>query len=108
MSNLCLKLSNSGDTLKLRIPSLIRNKISGQNKYLGKVTSPKMSENQMGYRGSKSGILPVKEQRIDGSWFLNKNLRCILMGGESCYQIKILSKQLNKNKKTKKKFFYFS
>jgi len=26
-----------------------------------------MSENEMGYRGSKSGILPVKEQRVDGS-----------------------------------------
>jgi hypothetical protein len=55
----------------------------------------------MGYRGSKSGIFPVKEQRVDDSWLLankSKNLRCTLMGGESCYQIKILSKQLNKIK----------
>ena len=85
--NLCLKLSNSGDTLKLMIPSLIRKNFSGQNNYLGMVTSHKLSENEMGYRGSKSGILPVKEQRVDGSWFLIKrarSLRCTLKGGESC------------------------
>jgi len=27
-----------------------------------------MSENEMGYRGSKSEIMAVKEQRVDGSW----------------------------------------
>jgi len=62
------------------------------------VTSHKMIENEMGYRGSKSGIKPVKEQRVDGSWFLAsqaKNLRCTLMGFERSYQIKIHSKQLN-------------
>ena len=26
----------------------------------------------MGYRGSKSGIMPVKEQRVDDSWFIKK------------------------------------
>ena len=67
------------------------------------VTSHKMSENEMGYRGSKSEVwnpspnkISVKEQRVDGSWFLaNKarSLRCTLMGGESRYQIKIPSKQ---------------
>ena len=31
-----------------------------------------MSENKMGYRGSKSGIMPVKEQRVDDSWFIKK------------------------------------
>jgi len=31
-----------------------------------------MSENKMGYRGSKSGISPVKEQRVDGSWFIKQ------------------------------------
>ena len=31
-----------------------------------------MRETEMGYRGSKSGISPVKEQRVDGSWFINK------------------------------------
>ena len=61
----------------------------------------------MGYRGSKSKIYQypqpkdifVKEQRVDGSWGLlkyNKSLRCILMGFERSYQIKILTKQLNK------------
>jgi hypothetical protein len=39
----------------------------GHNNYLGKVTTHKMSENKMGYRGSKSGIMPVKEQRVDDS-----------------------------------------
>ena len=32
------------------------------------VTSLDMMETEMGDRGSKSGILPVKEQRVDGSW----------------------------------------
>ena len=101
ISNLCLKLSNSGDTLKLKIPNYGRKAICGQNNYLGMVKSHKMMETEMGYRGSKSGIMPVKEQRVDGSWFLAKkarSLRCILMGGESRYQVKILSKQLNKKR----------
>lgn len=57
-----------------------------------------MKETEKGYRGSKSGILPVKEQRVDGSWLLAKqarSLRYTLMGGESRYQVKIPSKQLN-------------
>jgi hypothetical protein len=66
-----LKLSNSGDTLKLMIPSCIRKYICGQNNYLGMVTSHKMNENEMGYRGSKSKFITqpnfVKEQRVDGS-----------------------------------------
>lgn len=45
----------------------------------------------------------VKEQRVDGSYcIISKSkimqLRCTLMGFERNYQIKILSKQLNKNK----------
>jgi len=68
------------------------------------VTNYKMSENEMGYRGSKSEIknpqlneISVKEQRVDGSYFRsNLKLRCTLMGFERNYQIKILSKQLNK------------
>jgi hypothetical protein len=70
------------------------------------VITQKMKETEMGYRGSKSEItelstvkiISVKEQRVDGSWFLAqqaRNLRCALMGGESRYQVKILSKQLN-------------
>jgi hypothetical protein len=66
-----------------------------------------MSENEMEYRGSKSVFIinAVKEQRVDGSWLLNKlaflirSLRCTLMGFERNYQIKILSKQLSKNKR---------
>lgn len=68
------------------------------------VTSHKISENVMGYRGSKSitdyntptghNSVIVKEQRVDGSWFVAnkaKNLRCTLMGFERNYQIKIPS-----------------
>jgi len=69
------------------------------------VTSHKMNENEMGYRGSKSPIFlreGVKEQRVDGSCFINKNknlmkLRCTLMGFERNYRIKFPSKQLIKN-----------
>jgi NADH:ubiquinone oxidoreductase subunit 4 (subunit M) len=94
-----VKLSNSGDFLKLMIPNNIRKSISGQNNYLDMVISHKMNENEMEYRGSKSGIIKmsVKEQRVDGSWFLTKklaiNLRCTLMGFERNYQVKIPSKQ---------------
>ncbi len=73
-----VKLSNSGDTLKLKIPNYSRNTISGQNNFLGMVISQKMNENEMGYRGSKSEIqnpipngISVKEQRVDGSCFIN-------------------------------------
>jgi len=48
------KLSNSGDTLKLMVPSCSRKAISGWNNYPGMVTSHEMNENEMGYRGSKS------------------------------------------------------
>jgi hypothetical protein len=97
----CLKLSNSGDALKLMIPSHNRKFMSGQNNYLGMVTSHKMIENEMGYRGSKSVLYnsAVKEQRVDGSWssynLNNSLLRYTLMGFERNYQIKVLSKQLN-------------
>ena len=77
------------------------------------VISQKMNENEMGYRGSKSEIqcpqpkeFSVNEQRVDGSYFgmlsfsllgagcsISK-LRCILMGCESSYQVKIPSNQL--------------
>jgi hypothetical protein len=69
------------------------------------VTSYNMNENEMDNRGSKSEIqrpepneISVKEQRVDGSWFLaNKarSLRYTLMDLERGYQIKIPSKQLN-------------
>ena len=60
-----------------------------------------MSENKTGYRGSKSVFNSVKEQRVDDNWCIkSKNisrmmqLRCILMGSEKNYQVKIPSKQL--------------
>ena len=60
-----------------------------------------MSENEMGYRGSKSVLVnkTVKEQRVDGSWSIKAKskqmlLRCTLMGFERNYQIKIPSKQI--------------
>ena len=80
------------------IPSYSRKAISGQNNYLGTVTSQEMNENEMGYRGSKSeNNLSVKEQRVDGGYCIKPmQLRCTLMGFERNYQIKIPSKQLNK------------
>jgi len=73
----------------------------GQNNYLGTVTSYMMNESEMGYRGSKSILVfntdIVKEQRVDGSYFgITPKLRCTLMGGESRYQVRILSNQKNK------------
>lgn len=68
-----LKLSNSGDTLKLLVPNYYRKVISGWTNHPCTVTSQKMNESEMGYRGSKSEInkrnkkISVKEQRADGS-----------------------------------------
>jgi hypothetical protein len=99
------KLSNSGDTLKLLIPSYWLIPVSGWSNYPCMVISQKMSENEMGYRGSKSEFLlpqpieiSVKEQRVDGSYFGSVSiprLRCTLTGGESRYHIKFPSKLLN-------------
>ena len=105
------KLSNSGDPLKLMIPSYSRKAVSGQNNYLGMVTSHKMMETEMGNRGSKSEFAgdalsghktnSVKEQRVDGSWsiiFAKSKLmllRCTLMGFERNYPVKIPTNQLN-------------
>ena len=63
----------------------------------------------MGYRGSNSEFLnpqpkeiAVKEQRVDGSWFINYtqkiNLRCTLMDFERYYQVKIPSNKIHNNK----------
>ena len=68
------------------------------------VTSHKMSENEMDYRGSKSEFqspqpkeISVKEQRVDGSYFgFFPKLRCTLTGFERSYQIKIPSNQFFK------------
>lgn len=83
------KLSNSGNTLKFKIPNIIWK--CGWVNYLGKVIMLKICENKMGNRGSKSIInnnqkfRVVKEQRVDGNWFVNPsliNLRCTLNGFE--------------------------
>jgi hypothetical protein len=64
------------------VPSGSRKVICGQNNYLGMVTSHEMSENEMGYRGSKSKLIEsfVKEQRVDGSCIdaYASMLRCTL------------------------------
>jgi len=65
-----VKLSNSGDLLKLLIPSYSWKAISGWTNYSEMVTSQKMIEKEMDNRGSKSdSSLSVKEQRVDGSWY---------------------------------------
>lgn len=82
------KLSNSGELLKLKIPSHNRKIVGGWINYSGTVTSLKMRENKMDNRGSKSAIVKnvaVKEQRVDGSWFIKPyliNLRCTLTNFE--------------------------
>ena len=67
------------------IPNYSRKAISGWSNYPCMVTSHKMNENEMGYRGSKSDFIQksVKEQRVDGSWCIIKkpmHLRYTLMG----------------------------
>jgi hypothetical protein len=47
---------NSGEPLKLKVPSCNRKITSGWTNYSGMVTSLKISENLMGYRGSKSDL----------------------------------------------------
>lgn len=87
------KLSNSGELLKLKVPSYSWKTICGWTNYSGMVTSLKMSEKEMDNRGSKSDMyISVKEQRVDGSWFINPhlmNLRCTLQGFERNRDIKL-------------------
>ena len=97
-----IKLPNSGNTLELTIPKHNRKVGGGWSNYSCMVTSRKASEKSVGNRGSKSVIFKsinfiVKEQRVNGSCFINKNLmklRCTLMGNERSYQVKILSNQI--------------
>lgn len=94
-SNIRDNLPNSGEPLKLLIPSHIWKYMSGWTNYSEMVTSQKIYEKIMGNRGSKSdNIISVKEQRVDGSWCGNTlpHLRCTLAGFESNYKGKILSK----------------
>lgn len=57
------------------------------------VISQVMSENEVGYRGTKSVIPPmaVKAQRVDGSWWTKVHLRCTLIAPERGYQARILA-----------------
>nr|YP_009327824.1 hypothetical protein [Epichloe festucae]YP_010564198.1 hypothetical protein OYW92_mgp42 [Epichloe bromicola]APB96783.1 hypothetical protein [Epichloe festucae]APB96843.1 hypothetical protein [Epichloe hybrida]UYX62182.1 hypothetical protein [Epichloe bromicola] len=74
MSSMWVKLSNSGDSLKILILNHIWKYMSGWTNYSGIVTSQNMNESEMGYRGSKSIVFRntvVKEQRVDGSWRSN-------------------------------------
>jgi hypothetical protein len=88
-------LSNSGELLKLKVPSHIWKYMSGWINYSGKVTSLKICENKMDNRGSKSTILKnivVKEQRVDGSRSIKRDLiglRCTLQGFERNRDIKL-------------------
>ena len=67
------KLSNSGDFLKLLVPSYSRKAISGWFNNSCMVIIQKISERIMEYRGSKLVMftiyITVKEQRVDGSWY---------------------------------------
>ena len=95
------KLSNSGELLKLTVPSLIWKNIGGWANHLCMVIICKMSENEMDNRGSKSeftsNLNSVKEQREDGSLRIKHlmRVRCSLMGFERNYQANIPSKQFN-------------
>ena len=104
------KLPNSGEALKLLVPNLEWKFGGGKSNDFYKVTSQKMSENEMGDRGSKSVIcksITVKEQRVDGSYIdsnlkskntliNNSMLRCTLTGFERSYRVKALSSITNK------------
>ena len=95
-----LKLPNSGNFLKILILSYNWKIISGWTNHSGIVISQNMIEREMDNRGSKSVILAVKEQRVDGNWLLKnitkgiRSLRCALMGFERNYQVKVLTNQL--------------
>jgi hypothetical protein len=92
------KLSNSGNTLELLVPSHSRKTVGGWSNDSCMVTSQKASEKNVGNRGSKSTILnsiAVKEQRVDGSWYgggetsLGRNT---LNGLFLNYRVRILTK----------------
>jgi hypothetical protein len=100
-TNVGSKLSNSGEPLKLLVLNYIWKYMSGWTNYSGIVISQKMSESEIGNRGSKSVIhstnsINVKEQRVNGSWRgINlPRLRCTLLNFERSYQVKILSNQI--------------
>jgi len=103
-----IKLSNSGESLKLLV--LIKNymqfiyTIINRIMYYCGVKIYKIFEKKMGNRGSKSDFinksLKLKEQRVNGSWW-NKpfHLKYTLMDCENNYQFNNHSKQIILSKK---------
>lgn len=105
-SLMCLELSNSGDTLKLLVPSSSQNTAAcGWISYSCKAISKKMIEREVGNHGSKSiTCLPVivKEQRVDGNWQDCLTVSCLrftLTGFERNFQKRILSNPINRQTK---------
>lgn len=91
------RLPNSGEPLKLFIPSYIWKIISGWINNSCKVISKKIIEKWMGDRGSKSDN-SVKEQRVYGNRHKNYLALCLrytLMSFERNRHIRILSNQKN-------------
>ena len=96
-----VKLSNSGDTLELLVPSCNwKVTTRGWTNYSCMVIILKNPEREVGNRGSKSDMLSVKEQRVYGNWpaVFSPSLRCTLRGFERNLQIKIPSKQIIQSK----------
>ena len=100
-----LKLSNSGEALKLWLPL---NGTKAICKWINNslmVTTSKMMETEIGNRGSKSIIhtlvIIVNEQRVDDSWgkkHTNKGIyhqRCTLIGFERNSKVSSLSKKIH-------------
>ena len=88
-----VKLPNSEEILKPRVPSRIWKYIGGWINYLCMVISLRIIKRAIGNRGSKSVIcrqkiiflefcVAVKEQRVDGSCIMSRDimLKCSLMG----------------------------
>nr|AAN04058.1 Orf373 [Amoebidium parasiticum] len=67
------------------------------------VTTQKIIERAMEYRGSKSVLYTVKEQRVDGSWQGDERpcLRYTLMDFERNYQLRVLSNPRSRHIHTK-------
>ena len=70
------KLPNSGELLKLKVPSCSWKTISGWNNYSVGVISNSINENLIGNRRSKSRLEYniVKEERVDGNWYFIKKI----------------------------------
>ena len=97
------KSPNSGNSLKLMVPSNIWKNICGWINHSCKVISHKMIEKEIGNRGSKSNNKIICKRATSKWWLMCSNithLRCTLMGFVRNYQIKNLSNQLNKKQYT--------